>query len=257
MEDNDAFLSRYSRQIVLPEIGGEGQKRLLKSSVLVVGAGGLGTPILQYLCGAGVGTLTVFDHDEVKQSNLQRQTLFRTGDIGRPKATVAAEALEGLNPDCTIVPMNEQLTNQNVDEAVREAHLVVEGSDDFETKFRVNDACVRHNTPLVLGGILRHTGQVLSVLPGSSPCYRCLFESPPSEGSVPDCSEAGVLGPLAGTVGSMQAYEVLKILLGFGNPLFDRLLELKMERGNIRSVNRYRNPDCPTCAEALASGSTQ
>lgn len=233
--------------MVLPEIGGEGQKRLLQSSVLVVGAGGLGTPVLQYLCGAGIGTLTIYDHDDVEQSNLQRQPLFRTGDIGRSKASAAAEALEGLNPDCTIEPNAEKLTDQNVDEAVQNAHLVVEGSDDFQTKFRVNDACVRNNTPLVLGGILRHTGQVLSVLPGSSPCYRCLFESPPAEGSVPDCSEAGVLGPLAGTVGSMQGYEVLKILLGFGEPLFDRLLELQMDRASVRSIDRYHNPDCPTC----------
>ncbi len=247
MQEDDSFLSRYSRQIVLPEIGGEGQKRLLNSSVLVVGAGGLGTPILQYLCGAGVGQLTVFDHDRVEQSNLQRQPLFRTGDIGKPKATVAAEALEDLNPDCTIEPVTEKLTEKNVDDAVQNAHLVVEGSDDFHTKFRVNDACLRQHTPMVLGGILRHTGQVLSVLPQSSPCYRCLFESPPAEDSVPDCSEAGVLGPLAGTVGSMQAYEVLKILLGFGRPLFDRLIELKMDRSSIRYVDRYKNSDCPAC----------
>lgn len=248
MDETEDFLSRYSRQIVLPEIGGEGQKRLNNARVLVVGAGGLGTPVLQYLCAAGVGHITLYDHDVVERSNLQRQPLFRTDDLGKPKAEVAARALDGLNPDCTIDPRTKKLTGRNIKKAVESTHLTVEGSDNFETKFLVNDACVRAEIPVVIGGILRHRGHVLSVLPGDSPCYRCLFEGPPPEGKVPDCSEAGVLGPLAGTIGSIQGYEALKIILGFGNPFFDRLFEFRMDKGTARCIERFPNPECNVCS---------
>ncbi len=244
---DDKQADRYSRQIVLPEVGGSGQERLLNASVLIVGAGGLGCPVATALCGAGVGKLTIYDFDTVELSNLHRQTLFREEDIGLPKADVVRNRLNGLNPDCEIRSVNETLDAGKLEEELEDHHLVVEGSDAFDTKFMVNDGCVKQGVPMVLGGILRHTGQVLSVLPGESACYRCIFESPPPETEVPDCSEAGVLGALAGTIGNLQAYEVKKIILGFGTPLFGTLLEIHPDKMDFRTVPFESNPDCPAC----------
>lgn len=240
-------LQRYSRQVVLPDVGPDGQRRLHDTHVLVVGAGGLGCPVLTYLCSAGIGRLTVYDHDTVERSNLHRQTLFREDDLGTPKPDAVIRALDGLNPDCSLDGINQRVDEDLLRDVLSDVHIVVDGSDNFETKFLVNDVCVQKCTPAVIGGILRHRGQVLSVLPDESACYRCLFESPPPDDRVPDCSEAGVLGPVAGMVGAAQAYEVLKLVLQFGEPLLNRLLEMNLDRMSFRTVEFDPNPDCDAC----------
>ncbi len=217
-------MSRYSRHIVLPEIGLEGQEKLSKAKVLVIGAGGLGCPVLQYLAAAGVGTLGIVDFDSVELSNLQRQVLFGTSDVGKNKALVAKERLSDLNDTITIHAYPYRLTHQNALQLFQQYDVVVDGSDNFPTRYLVNDACIITEKPLVYGAIFKFEGQVAVFNYKEGPSYRCLFPEPPKEGSVPNCAEIGVLGVLPGIIGSMQANEVLKIILGLGSVLDGTLL---------------------------------
>ena len=240
-------LERYSRNILLDDVGLEGQLRLSKARVFVVGTGGLGSPVLQYLAAAGVGEIAFVDRDRVDLSNLQRQVLFGTADVGRAKAYRAAEALRQLNPNIRLLPYVGTLAPETALDYLEGSDLVVETSDNFATKFLVNDAAVRLGIPAVLAGILQYEGQLLSVSPGKSACYRCLFREPPPPNAVASCSEAGVLGAVAGIVGSLQAAEALKILLGLGKPLFGRLLMANLLTSDFRTIEIPMRADCEAC----------
>ena len=241
-------IKRYSRHIVLREVGGKGQRRLLDSSVLIVGAGGLGSPVALYLAAAGVGRIGIVDFDQVDLSNLQRQILHATGDVGRPNVESALERLALLNPDVKVIPHGEPLSSANALALLSQYDLVVNGSDNFPTRYLVNDACVFSKKPLVDGSILRFEGHVTVFLPGRG-CYRCLFPAPPPPGLMPNCQEAGVLGVLCGVVGSLQGLEALKLLLGIGEPLAGRLLWIDGLSLEIRSLKVRRDPSCPVCGD--------
>ncbi len=241
-------IRRYSRQIILPHVGGKGQRKLMASKVLVVGAGGLGSPAALYLAAAGVGTLGIADCDTVDLSNLHRQILHRTADVGRPKTESAAEILRALNSDVTLTLHQERLTSQNVLEIIEPYDLVVEGSDNFRTKYLVNDACVLSEKPLVLGAVYQFEGQA-AVFPPCGPCYRCVFPEPPPPGAVPSCQEAGVLGAVPGVIGSIQAAEALKLLLEVGRPLVGRFLVFDALQMEFTEMEMARDPDCPVCGE--------
>lgn len=242
-------LERYSRNILLPEMGVEGQRRLARSHVFVVGCGGLGSPVLLYLAAAGVGQLSFIDRDCVEISNLQRQVLFTTADVGKPKAYCAAERLRALNPHVHLLPYVDALRPENISEYLSDCDVVVETSDNFPTKFLVNDAAVLFSKPAVMAGILRFEGQLMSVAPGKSACYRCLFRAPPPTDSVPSCSEAGVLGTVAGIIGALQAAEVLKIISGHGQPLYNQLLRADLQTSSFRNVTIPRRSDCEVCGD--------
>jgi len=241
-------MQRYSRQIVLPEVGVAGQRRLLESSVLIVGAGGLGSPAALYLAAAGVGTIGIVDGDRVDLTNLQRQILHFTHDVGRPKTQSARRTLEDINPDVRVVTYQTVLTSENALEILRPYDVVVNGSDNFPTRYLVNDACVMLGKPLVDASILRWEGQATTYLPGRG-CYRCLFPSPPPPGAVPSCAEGGIIGAVAGFLGSYQALEAIKILLGVGATLVNRLMLVDVLEGDIRYVRWLRNPRCPVCGD--------
>jgi molybdopterin-synthase adenylyltransferase len=242
-------IRRYSRHIVLPEVGGIGQKQINRASVLVVGAGGLGSPVALYLAATGVGTIGIVDDDVVDTSNLQRQILHTTADVGRKKVESAREALLALNPNLTIVPHDVRLNAGNVLDILKDYDVVAEGSDNFPTKFLVNDACVMTGTPLSMAGIFRFSGQILTVVPREGPCYRCLIPQPPPPGAIPSCQEAGVLGAMAGAVGVIQATEVLKLILGKGEVLRGRLLLFEALQMRFEPIEVKRNPECPVCSE--------
>lgn len=244
----DEQMQRYSRQIILGEVGVAGQRRLLDSRVLIVGAGGLGSPSSLYLAAAGVGTLGIVDGDRVDLSNLHRQVLHHTHDLGRPKTQSARRTLEDINPDVTVIPHQTVLTRDNALEIIRDYHVVVNGSDNFPTRYLVNDACVLLGKPMVDASILRWEGQFTVFLPGRG-CYRCLFPSPPPPGAVPSCAEAGVIGAVAGFMGTLQAVETVKLLLGQGEVLANRLLIFDALEGSLRTVRWSRNPDCPVCGD--------
>jgi len=241
-------MQRYSRQIVLPEVGVAGQRRLLESSVLIVGAGGLGSPAALYLAAAGVGTIGIVDGDRVDLTNLQRQILHFTHDVGRPKTQSARRTLEDINPDVQVVTYQTVLTSENALEILRPYDVVVNSSDNFPTRYLVNDACVMLGKPLVDASILRWEGQATTYLPGRG-CYRCLFPSPPPPGAVPSCAEGGIIGAVAGFLGSYQALEAIKILLGVGATLVNRLMLVDVLEGDIRYVRWQRNPRCPVCGD--------
>lgn len=248
----DDQLERYSRHILLPEVGGGGQEKLLAASVLVVGAGGLGAPLLQYLAAAGVGRLGVIDADTVDLSNLQRQVIHRTQDVGVPKVESAARMVRELNPDVTVDVYQERITAANAMEIVARYDLVADGTDNFATRYLLNDACHFAGRPLVSGALLRFEGQ-LSVFKSHQgdghPCYRCLFPEPPPPGSVPSCSEAGVFGAVAGAVGTQQAVEVLKEILGLGESLSGRFLMYDGLSTEWQNIRLRKNPACPLCGE--------
>jgi molybdopterin/thiamine biosynthesis adenylyltransferase len=241
---------RYSRQIILKEVGGAGQERLKASRVLVVGAGGLGSPAALYLAAAGVGTLGVCDDDRVDLTNLQRQVIHGTADLGRAKAASAAERLRALNPEIQVAEHPARLRAANALELLAGYDAAVDGSDTFASKFLVNDACAAAGLPHVFAGILGFEGQLLTVVPEAGPCYRCFFREPPPPGSVPTCSQAGILGPVAGVLGSLQALEVLKLLLGIGEPAAGRLVLFDGLGLTWREVEVKRDPRCPACGEA-------
>jgi molybdopterin/thiamine biosynthesis adenylyltransferase len=242
-------IHRYARHIVLPQLGGKGQRKLLDSRVLVVGVGGLGSPVSLYLAAAGVGTLGLVDKDVVDVSNLQRQIVHRNENLGQPKVASAARALRALNPDVSVIQHPVTFSSANAMELVAGYDLVVECSDNFPSKYLASDACVLENKPLVWGAVFQFDGQMSVVLPGRGPCYRCIFPSPPPPGSVPSCVEAGVLGALVGIVGSWQALEVIKVLTGIGEPLAGRLLILDGLMGESDTVEVKRRTDCDICGD--------
>ncbi len=243
----DDQIYRYSRHIIMPDVGGTGQRKLLGARVLVVGAGGLGSPAAMYLAAAGVGTLGLVDFDRVDLSNLQRQLLHHTKDIGRPKLDSAAETLNSLNPDVKVVKHPVVLTSANVMDVIRDYDIVVNGTDNFPTRYLVNDACVFASKPLVDGSIFMFEGQVTVFDAQRGPCYRCLFPAPPPPGEVPSCQEAGVLGVLPGVIGSLQAVETIKLILGIGDPLIGRLLLFDALGMEFRELKIDRDPHCPVC----------
>jgi molybdopterin/thiamine biosynthesis adenylyltransferase len=249
MAYSEDWIERYSRHIILTEVGGAGQQKFGEAKVLVLGAGGLGSPIALYLAAAGVGTLGLVDNDSVDLSNLQRQVLHHTPDIGRAKVESAAEKLTAINPDIKVVPYNLMVTSDNIMEIVRDYDIVVDGTDNFPTRFLVNDACVMAGKPLVHGAILRFDGQAFTILPHEGPCYRCIFREPPPPGAVPNCSQAGILGAVAGIIGTVQATEVLKIILGKGKLLNGRLLIVDALDMSFRETRIRKDPECPLCGE--------
>jgi adenylyltransferase/sulfurtransferase len=242
-------LARYSRHLILPEVGEEGQRKLKAAKVLCVGTGGLGSPLAFYLAAAGVGTLGLVDFDVVDASNLQRQIIHSTADIGRKKLDSAAEKLKALNPAMNIVKHETMLTSANALDILKDYDIVADGTDNFPTRYLVNDACVLLHKPNVYGSIFRFEGQASVFATEQGPCYRCLYPEPPPPGLVPSCAEGGVLGILPGLVGVIQATEVIKLILGAGEPLIGRLLLVDLLAMRFRELKLRKNPECPICGE--------
>jgi molybdopterin/thiamine biosynthesis adenylyltransferase len=249
MDFTEEQIERYSRHIILPEVGGVGQMKIRQASCFIVGAGGLGAPAAMYLAAAGIGKLGIVDDDQVDLSNLQRQIIHHTSDVGVHKADSAKAKVNAMNPDVEVVAYHERLVAANARELVRGYDYILDGADNFATKFLVNDLSVLTGIPLVHGGILRFTGQVMVIVPGETACYRCIFREAPPEGIIPSCQEAGVLGVLAGVIGTIQATEVLKMILGIGKGLRNRLLTYQALESDFREVKLKRNPDCPICGK--------
>jgi molybdopterin/thiamine biosynthesis adenylyltransferase/rhodanese-related sulfurtransferase len=241
--------ARYSRHLLLPEVGEQGQERLLASKVLLIGAGGLGSPAALYLAAAGVGTLGIVDFDTVDATNLQRQILHNLDRVGQLKVTSAAETIRGLNPDVKVEPYADRLSADNILDIMSGYDVVVDGADNFPTRYLVNDASLHLRIPVVHGSIFRFEGQATVFMPYEGPCYRCLFPEPPPSELAPSCAEAGVLGVLPGIVGSLEAMETIKLLLGIGEPLAGRLLTYDSLTEEFRTLTLRRNPDCPACAD--------
>jgi molybdopterin/thiamine biosynthesis adenylyltransferase/rhodanese-related sulfurtransferase len=242
---------RYARHTMLPEVGEAGQVALLKAKVLFLGAGGLGSPAAYYLAAAGVGTMGIIDDDVVDASNLQRQILHATDRIGIPKVESAARTLTGLNPDIKVVPYKARLTSENVMEILRDYDVIVDGVDNFPTRYLLNDASLKLGKPVVHASIYRFEGQLTTFVPYQGPCYRCLYPAPPPPDMAPSCQEAGVLGVLPGVVGVLQATEAVKLLLGIGKPLVGRLLMFDALATKFRELKLRRDPQCPTCGEGV------
>jgi adenylyltransferase/sulfurtransferase len=246
--DNDES-SRYSRHLLLPEVGPEGQKRLKAARVLIVGAGGLGAPLALYLAAAGVGTIGVADHDLVETSNLQRQVIHSTRDIDRPKTESAKDRIKGLNPLVNVVTHNVALTAANAMDILHDYDVVADGTDNYQTRYLVNDACVLLDIPNVYGSIFQFEGQATVFHAADGPCYRCLYPAPPPPGLVPSCAEGGVVGVLPGIVGTIQACEVIKLIVGQGRGLIGRLLLFDAWRMRFREVKLEKDRACPVCGE--------
>jgi sulfur-carrier protein adenylyltransferase/sulfurtransferase len=242
-------LIRYSRHFLLPEVGEDGQAKLLQAKVLMVGAGGLGSPAAYYLAAAGVGTLGIIDNDVVDISNLQRQILHANDRVGMPKVESAKKTLEGLNPDVKVVPYQAKLTSENIMEILRDYDLVIDGCDNFPTRYLVNDACVLAGKPNVHGSIFQFEGQATVFYPGKGPCYRCLYPEPPPAEMAPSCAEAGVLGVLPGLIGVIEALEAVKLILGKGDSLVGRLLHFNTLTMEINTLKLRRDPNCPMCGD--------
>ncbi|CAH2031996.1 HesA/MoeB/ThiF family protein [Trichlorobacter ammonificans] len=245
----DEQIERYSRHIILKEVGGTGQRKLLDGRVLIIGAGGLGAPIALYLAAAGVGTIGIADADDVDLSNLQRQVIHFTPDIGTPKVESARRKMQAINPDVTVVTYKEWISAANIAAIIAEYDFVIDGTDNFAAKFLINDACVLAGKPYSHGGILQFDGQTITVQPGESACYRCIFPEPPPKDAIPTCSRAGVIGVLPGVVGTIQATEAIKFLLGTGELLTNRLLTYSALRMKFREVPLKRSPTCPVCGD--------
>src|SRR6266571_5002847 len=242
--------ARYSRHLLIPEVGEQGQLKLLDSKVLLVGAGGLGSPASLYLAAAGVGRIGIVDADVVDESNLQRQIIHSTERLGEAKVDSARSTIEALNPDVQVVAYKERLTSENVERILADGwDVIVDGADNFPTRYLVNDASVWHGIPIVHGSIFRFKGQVTVFKPGEGPCYRCLFPTPPPPELAPSCAEGGVLGVLPGVIGSLQASEALKLALGIGEPLVDRLLLFDALAAEFSEMKLRRDPECPVCGE--------
>ncbi len=241
-------VKRYSRHIIMGQVGSLGQRKLMNAKVLIIGAGGLGSPSAVYLALAGVGTVGIVDFDVVEVSNLQRQILHHNDDVGRPKVVSAQDSLHAYNPDVNVVVHETRISSENAVEIIEQYDIVINGADNFPSRYLVNDACYLLGKPLVDGSILIFDGQATVFIPGSG-CYRCLFPTPPPPGMVPNCAEAGVLGALTGLVGSIQATEALKLILGIGESLKSRLLLIDALAMDFREVRMKRNPACPLCGE--------
>ncbi len=240
-------IERYSRHIILTEVGGLGQTKLLESKILVIGAGGLGSPTALYLAAAGVGTLGIIDHDTVDISNLQRQILHGTSDVGQSKVVSAKATLNEINPDVEIVMYQQRLSSENVFQLFEDYDLVIDGCDNFPTRYLINDACVMMGKPNIHGSIFQFEGQVTIFYPGKGPCYRCLYPSPPPPGMAPSCQEAGVFGVLPGIVGSVQAVEAIKVLLEIGDPLIGQLLLFDALGMSFKRMRLHQDSECPIC----------
>jgi adenylyltransferase/sulfurtransferase len=250
MELNNDEIRRYSRHLILPEVGLAGQKKIKGTSVLCIGAGGLGSPIAMYIAAAGVGKIGIVDFDTVDFSNLQRQILHTDADVGRPKAQSAKETIHGINPHCEVVIHNTRITSENALDIIRTYDIVVDGTDNFPTRYLTNDACVILKKPNVYGSIFRFEGQASVFAPHlGGPCYRCLYPEPPPPGMVPSCAEGGVLGVLPGIVGCIQATEILKLAIGRGSSLVGRLLLFNALDMKFRELKLRRDPQCPVCGE--------
>ncbi|MDT8446736.1 MAG: molybdopterin-synthase adenylyltransferase MoeB [bacterium] len=249
MDFTEEQLERYSRHIILKEVGVEGQAKLMQAKVLVIGAGGLGSPIALYLAAAGVGEIGMVDADVVDLSNLQRQVIHFTKDVDQPKVKSAAEKMLAINPELKVNQHQLWATAENILELIEPYDFIIDGTDTFGIKFLINDACVMAKKPLSHGGILRFTGQMMTILPGQSACYRCVFREPPPAGSVPTCSQAGVLGAIAGMLGTMQAAEALKFITGAGNLCTDALLSFNALDMDFRKVKLKKQKNCPVCGE--------
>jgi adenylyltransferase/sulfurtransferase len=249
MDFSEEQLKRYSRHIILPEVGGKGQQKISDSKVLMIGAGGLGCPVGYYLAAAGVGTIAIVDNDEVELSNLQRQIAHSVHTLGVNKADSAKKTFEALNTDVNVIAIKERINSKNILDLMKDYDVVIDGTDNFPTRYLINDACVMLKKPLVSGAILRFEGQVTTILPGEGHCYRCLFEEPPPAGLVPSCQEAGVLGVLPGVIGALQATEVLKLIIDKGKPLKNQLLIYDALGVNFRKVKVPKNENCPVCGK--------
>lgn len=249
MDFTNEQIERYSRHIILTEVGGKGQKKIRESKILVIGAGGLGSPAAFYLAAAGVGTIGIIDGDVVDLSNLQRQIIHYTPDLDKPKVESAKDKIKALNPDVEVKTYHALLTSRNAMELFGEYDVIIDGTDNFPAKFLSNDASVFTGKPLVHGGILRFVGQVFTIRPGQSACYRCVFNSPPPPGLIPTCQEAGVIGVLAGVIGTLQATEALKVILNIGELLTDRLLTFDAQTMEFREIKIRKNPKCPVCGD--------
>ena len=243
-------LERYSRHIILKEVGAKGQKKLLNAKVLIIGAGGLGAPVAMYLAAAGVGTIGIADADEVDLSNLQRQIIHATKDVGKPKVISAKETMEAMNPDVTVKTYHTFVTSENIMELIRDYDFILDGTDNFPAKFLINDACVIAKKPFSHAGIIRFQGQLMTYVPGQGPCYRCVFRDPPPKDAVPTCKQAGVIGAMGGVIGSLQAMEAIKYILGKGDLLTGSLLTYDALKMQFRKVPLPHNTDnCPVCGK--------
>jgi adenylyltransferase/sulfurtransferase len=249
MQFSEDQLQRYSRHILLPEVGGKGQKKLLDAKVFIIGAGGLGCPVGYYLAAAGIGTIGIIDNDRVEMSNLQRQIAHSTKTLGILKVDSAKATFEALNPDVKVIGIAERLSKDTIMDLIRDYDVVVDGSDNFPTRYLVNDACVMMKKPLVSGAILKFEGQVTTIVPEEGHCYRCLFEEMPPVGLVPSCQEAGVIGAIPGVIGSLQAVEVIKLILGKGDVLKNMLLIYDALRATFRRIRVPTNNECALCGE--------
>ena len=245
----DLQLERYSRNILLSEVGVEGQEKLLQAKVLIVGAGGLGSPAALYLAAAGIGTIGIVDYDEVDISNLQRQISHFTKDLHTLKVDSAADKMQAINPDVHVQKHLASLSSDNILDIIANYDFVIDGTDNFPAKFLINDACILSSTPFSHGGVLRFDGQTMTVLPGKSACYRCIFDKPPAADAVPTCSQAGILGAVAGMLGTIQAAEALKYILGIGELLTDSLLTFDARTMNFNKIRLQKQRNCPICGE--------
>lgn len=248
MAFTDEQLERYSRHIILKEVGAEGQKKLLNAKVLVIGVGGLGSPVTLYLAAAGVGTIGIADADDVDLSNLQRQVIHKTKNLGIPKVQSAREAIEEINPDVKVITYHTFVTSKNIFDLIKDYDFIIDGTDNFSTKFLINDACVMTKKPFSHAGIIRFQGQLMTYVPGKGPCYRCVFRNPPPRDAVPTCKQVGIIGAMSGIIGSLQAMEAIKYILGQGDLLTGYLLTydaLKMEFRKVKLPTHTEN--CPIC----------
>ncbi len=248
MNLSELQVERYSRHIILSDVGVEGQEKISNGKVLIIGAGGLGAPAALYLAAAGVGTIGIVDADDVEMSNLQRQVIHFTKDVGRAKVLSAEEKMKAINPDVNVIIHKTRALSGNISGIIKDYDFIIDGTDNFPAKFLINDACVLGCKPFSHGGILRFEGQTMTYVPGEA-CYRCVFSEPPPAGAVPSCSEAGILGPVAGMLGSIQATEVLKFLIGKGELLVNRLLIFDALKMRFREVAVKKNTHCPICGE--------
>lgn len=249
MAMTDEQIERYSRHIILKEVGAKGQKKLLNSKVLIIGAGGLGTPVALYLAAAGVGHIGIVDADEVDLSNLQRQVIHSTADIGKAKVKSAKESMVAINPDVEVTTYRMFVDASNVRELIRDYDFIIDGTDNFPAKFLINDACVLEKKPFSHAGIIRFQGQLMTYVPGEGPCYRCVFKNPPPKDAVPTCKQAGVIGAMAGTIGTLQAMEAIKYIIGKGELLTGKLLTYDALKMEFRKINLKRDCNCAVCGD--------
>lgn len=249
MSPDNEWIERYSRNILLKEIGVKGQKKLQAGKILIVGAGGLGAPAAMYLAAAGVGTIGLIDPDEVDLSNLQRQIIHATPDVGIAKVESARQTIAALNPNVTVIAIRDSIAAANIAGLIADFDLVLDGTDNFPAKFLINDACVLAAKPFIHAGIIRFQGQLITYVPGAGPCYRCLFPAPPPPDGVPTCRQAGVIGAMAGIIGSLQAMEAVKFLTGAGDLLTGSLLTCDALKMEFRKIKVARRPACPVCGQ--------